>query len=256
MSDIFANRAIVWMAAAAATLGLLFARRFLRIGEPADQTVSIGAVYATFGVIYAVILGQVLVGSWERYEETNAAVVREGDAVDGIVQISRAIPGEDGDRIEAAALAYGRAVVSDEFPSISRGNGPSASAEASLNEMYTFAGQMGIGPNAQDPMLAALISELVDLDDARGERLIGAQRDLPRVMWWTLVAGGIIAVSFIYLFAIQRGWIHFVLVLFLAVTIGLLLSLIQSFNHPFSGPMAINPSQYEARFADEAGDPT
>ena len=250
------SRWIVWLAVALAISGLFLTRRFLRIGEPADQTVSIGAVYATFGVIYAVILGQVLVGSWDRYEATNAAVIREADSVDGIVQLAKGFPGPGGELIQAAAYKYGAAVVDIEFPSMAENQGPAQEAETALNQMYQIAGQMGAGKYATDPMLAAMINELVQLDDARGERLIGAGRQLPSVMWWTLVMGGVIAVGFTYLFVVQRGWIHMILVLFLAGTIGLLLSLIQAFSHPFTGSMAINPNQYHDRYVDEPGDPS
>ena len=72
-----------------ALLGLAVVRRSVPHDRLARHTDVAGYVYAVIGVIYAVILAQVVVAAWEEYRDARAIAAAEANAVLNLARLAQ-----------------------------------------------------------------------------------------------------------------------------------------------------------------------
>lgn len=236
----------------AAVIGALIARRYVSAEALEDHLPAAGAVYATLGVLYAVILGQIVVAAWDRYSAAESAVSNEVGALFSLIRLADALPPGDGEPLRQAAFAYGDAVIDVEWPAMARGEAPSPEAAQALAAMYRAYGAVAAGPLGANPVVAASLTELDALDDARGDRLLASISGIPPLMWLVLVVGGLVTVAFTYMFSVASRTAHLLMVVAVAGTLALLLALVEGLNEPFREPMAIAPEGFAAILEDAA----
>ena len=98
---------------------------------------------------------------------------------------------------------------------------------------------------AGQELYAEGLDQVQRLADARRTRLVAAEESLPAVLWVVLVVGGMVAVSFAYLFGLVNTWAHRLMVVSLAGVIALVLFTIGVLDHPFSGGARIGTGAFE-----------
>jgi hypothetical protein len=72
-----------------------------------------------------------------------------------------------------------------------------------------------------------------------------AEEGNPGVLWVVLIFGGIVAISFTYLFGLESTWAHRLMVVTLAAVIGLVLSTVGALEYPFSGGARIGTGAFD-----------
>jgi hypothetical protein len=87
-------------------------------------------------------------------------------------------------------------------------------------------------------------TQLHDAVDARRSRLLEVREGIPDLLWVVLVVGGVITVSFTYLFGLKSNLAHALMVAALTLLICGILFTIAEFNNPFSGPVGIRPEAF------------
>jgi hypothetical protein len=75
--------------------------------------------------------------------------------------------------------------------------------------------------------------------------LLEAEQGLPVILWVVLIGGGIVVVSFTYLFGLDSTVIHLLMVAALALIISLVLFTVAALNFPFKGDITIGPDAME-----------
>ena len=88
-----------------------------------------------------------------------------------------------------------------------------------------------------------------DLGDARRARLLKAEEGLPAILWVVLLLGGVIVVSFTYLFNLRSTAAHMLMVAALALIIGLVLFTIGALDYPFRGDVRVGPEAFKSVLA-------
>lgn len=243
----------VGLCVAAAVVGLVVVRRRVPHRRLAAHTEVAGYVFATLGVVYAVILGLVVVAVWTEFEEARTAAEQEANALLDLVRLADAWPEAERGPVRAALLAYGRVVVDEEWPAMARGEAPSAAAEADLDEIWRAYAQSEQGVAGDGPRFAESLAQLDALGDARGLRVLASHRGIPGLMWAVLIAGGVLTVGFGYLFGVESGVAHGAMVAALTALIALLLVLVQALNAPFRDPVRLPPAGMERTLRLAAG---
>jgi Protein of unknown function (DUF4239) len=84
-----------------------------------------------------------------------------------------------------------------------------------------------------------------DADDARRSRLLEVREGIPGLLWVVLVVGGVITVTFTYLFGLQSNLAHALMVAALTLVLCGILFTIGEFNNPFSGVAELRPEAFE-----------
>jgi hypothetical protein len=211
-----------------------------------------GFIYAALGVIYAVLLALVVIAVWEEYDAASETVEQEANAVAEIFWLAHRLPEPEGRELQELCRSYAEEVVNVGWPLMEQGRTPSMERSQETSRAWVLiddirASLQEIEPHtkADEELYAEGLDQVQRLADARRMRLVAAQEGIPGVLWAVLIFGGIVAVSFTYLFGLENTWAHRLMVLTLAAVIGLVLFTIGAMEHPFSGGARISTEAFD-----------
>jgi hypothetical protein len=241
---------IVLIAVLVSLAGLALVRRMVPINELEQHTDVAGYVYAVIGVIYAVVLALVVIAAWEEYRDARESAAIEASAVLNLARAANGWPAGDRDEVESALIAYARQVVDDEWPAMARGDyGPTADT-VTVNQLWQALNEAEESANAKSASYEVALQQLGILSEARRNRLLLGQEGLPMSMVVILIIGAVVTVGFAYLFAVDDGRLHALMITSLAVLVVLLLLLQFQLGMPFQGVSAIEPTAMELVLAE------
>jgi hypothetical protein len=230
---------------AAALLGLVVVRRRASPERLAKHTEVAGYVYAVIGVIYGVILAQVVVAAWDQYRDAVAVADAEANTVLNLARLAAAWPEPDRGRVEAALLDYARRVVDIEWPAMEIGDyDPSSQADV-LHDLWQTVSAAGERKSDNIAVYEESLRQLDALNDARRSRVLLGESGLPITMRLTLLLGGVITIGFSYLFAVEDPRLHGLITASLAALVALLLILEYQLETPYQGVSTIPPTAME-----------
>jgi hypothetical protein len=241
---------IVVLAVVVALVGLVVVRRFVPSDQLAQHTDVAGYVYAVIGVIYAVILAFVVIAAWEEYRDARAAVADEASAVLNLAREANGWPAGDRVEVESALVAYARQVVDVEWPAMARGDFDPVNDSVTVNQLWQALNDADASAAAKSASYEVALLQLDDLGEARRNRLLLGQEGLPMSMAVILIIGAVVTVGFAYLFAVDDGRLHALMIASLAVLVSLLLLLQVQLGMPFQGVSAIEPTAMELVLAE------
>jgi hypothetical protein len=243
---------VVCGASTAAVVGLTIVQRLVPATTRKEHNEVAGFIYAALGVIYAVLLALVVIAVWEEFGRARVTVESEANALAEISWLAYSLPEPEGPHLQELARSYAEEVVDDEWPLMEQGRTPSMENTQATPQGWVLiddirATLQGYEPRteAEQELYAAGLDQVQRLADARRTRLVQAQEGLPTVLWVVLVAGGIVAVGFTYLFGLEHTESHALMVASLAGVIALVLFTIGVLDHPFSGGARIEPGALE-----------
>jgi hypothetical protein len=236
---------IVMAAVMLALIGLAVVRRTVPHDRLARHTDVAGYVYAVIGVIYAVILAQVVVAAWEEYRGARAVAAGEANAVLNLARLAQVWPEVDRERVEEALSGYARNVVEVEWPAMAEGEFDASLRSGVVHGLWHAVNEAGARSGNIDPAYAASLQQLDALDEARRSRALLGEGGLPEPMTLTLIVGAVVIVAFSYLFAVDDGWLHGLMTASLALLVALMLLLQYQLETPFEGIAAIEPTAME-----------
>jgi hypothetical protein len=245
MSDLVAFAAVILAGVIAALLGLAIVRRTVPRERLAQHSDIAGYVYAVIGVIYAVILAQVVIAAWEEYRDARTVADNEANAVLNLARLAQTWSEEDRLQLVEALSAYAGHVVDVEWPAMAAGEFDETLHTVLIHNLWQSVNRVGMRASNRDPTYAAALQQLDALDEARRGRVLLGEDHLPQAMTVTLIIGAIVTVGFSYLFAVDDGWIHGLMTASLATLVALLLLLNFQLETPFAGVSRIKPTAME-----------
>lgn len=203
-----------------------------------------GFVYAAIAVLYAVVLGFAVISVWEQYREAESNANQEANAVGNIYRLAAGLPEPSRQVMQQSALSYATAVIEDEWPSLVRGDGPSALAASSLDQLWLSFHEAEFTTPKESAVYAQGLEQLDRLAGLRRERLVQAEGGLLGIMWGVLFGGAALTVFFPCAFGVESRLVHSLVIATLAATLGLLLFLTYDLNHPFRGDVHVQPDGF------------
>jgi hypothetical protein len=199
-----------------------------------------GYLFSAVGVLYAVVLGFVVVVVWQKYDAAVANVEAEVDAVANLYHNVDAYPEALRNRIRADLRAYADIVAGSEWPAMNRGVRIPPTGSAKLEVVAYTVDTFGPTNFKEFAAQQAAIATAERLFDARRSRLIAAVPAVPSVLWFALVAGALAMVAFCYIFGVENRPTQLLMTAILVGLIGILFMVISEFSTPFSGSVRIS----------------
>jgi hypothetical protein len=200
-----------------------------------------GFILAVIGVVYAVLLAFVAIGTWERFNQAEARSYEEAEALATVYRDAESFPNPE--PLRAMLRAYAHSVIDVEWPRMRRGE-RAAGSNALLESADRYVRHLPVGSvGAQDvhaEMLSAMNTALADRETRLTIDFIG----INSIMWVVLVAGAYITVAFTYLFSFERKVMQQLMIGGLSLTIGLVLFLVVGLDYPFRGSIAVGPDAF------------
>jgi hypothetical protein len=199
-----------------------------------------GFMFATVGVLYAVLLAFAVIVVWEKSAEAEKAVAEEAGAAATLYRLADGIGGVSVAVVREALTHYIRSAVDEDWPAMER-RGLSHATTRALDGLY--AAVLTFTPNDArgTALLEASLRQLDAVTEARRKRTIMANGAVPGVLWFVLVGGAVLTVGFTLFFGTESLRVQ-------AVTTGILgflifagLLVIVTFDEPFSGPVMVHP---------------
>jgi hypothetical protein len=194
----------------------------------------------------ALVLAFSLLQAEANFREVNEIVAREADTFDlAARQLERSdLP--DATQARARLVAYGQAIVTEEWPQLVHGHGT-----PHINGLYAtlLRSAMALEPSSprQQTARADLLRSLDLLGDLRDRRVAAAKVRLPTSFW---VAIGTMALICTLLAAGASTTVaHRLATLLPAAALGVLIALVIIIDAPFKGQTAVRPDELQQALA-------
>jgi Protein of unknown function (DUF4239) len=228
---------IVGATLALSLAGLALTRRFVDAETCRAHHDVAGFIYATVGVLYAVLLAFAAVIVWQDSDKAAEILHREATAIADLNHGVGLLPVEFAGAVRGQIKAYVTALVEDEWPQMRRGQ-RSAKASEALRTLFASFGRFEPGTKQQETIYVAAFEELRRISEGRRLRLFAAEHGLHPVVWWVLILGAAITIAYTYLFAPRSVILHAVMTSALGASIGIIFFLIFALDYPFQDPGA------------------
>jgi uncharacterized membrane protein len=234
----------VFMPVLVAVAGLVLVQRLVPPERRVGQNDVAGFIFAVLRVAYAVLLAFVVIAVWEEYKTAQTNVESEAHELAGVYFVASRLPEPDRTRIQDLARTYTRVVVEEEWPMMEQGQ-TSPQADSLLRQLTLKILQFEPHTKGEQVLYELEQTQLHDAADARRSRLLEVREGIPDLLWVVLVVGGVITVSFTYLFGLKSNVAHALMVAALTLLICGILFTIGEFNYPFSGVVEIRPDAFK-----------
>lgn len=241
---------IVIIAIGFATGGVLLGRRVLHRHVAAFHNEVVISLFATASVVYAVLLGFLVVVVWEGYDSAHKNVAEEAASLVAIYRLTYGMQGPHGIESRRLIREYADAVINDEWPTMGKANAGSMRARHDIGELDRQFSRLTPVQKAADSEVDAqfLATKSIIVAD-RNRRLLEAADNIPWVMWLGALGGGAIVMVMSFFIYMEQAWPHVLMASLAASLIGLLLFIMIVLSRPFNGPLALSPEHFEQALA-------
>lgn len=185
-----------------------------------------GFIFATAGVIYAVLLGFTVIIVLEQY----------------LAHDTSSFPEPARGQIHDQLRAYAQVVINKEWKTIDEGtleHEESTGAQAAINTMWSI--YQSLPPSQVNPHTT---NSLDNLSTQRAIRLQSNVAALPDVLWFGLVLGGLVMICYCLALHMKNVQLHAALTALLAGLIAIGLWIIVMINHPFAGDLHVSTDAF------------
>jgi hypothetical protein len=223
--------------------GVLLVHRFVDIKTLKSHHDIAGPIFATIGVVYAVMLSYVLIIVWQQFDKTNSNVVQEANLYADIYRDSNGLSEPFKSQFIAANEKYLNAVINDEWGKMAVGQ-RSLEAQRDSDDVWKLAGSFEPKTEGEKIFFSEMLYRMNDAGELRRQRLLDAQTGIHPMLWFILLFGGIITVVFSFFFGSENLKAQLIMTTLLAVLIVLILFTILIMDYPFSGDMIVSPDAF------------
>lgn len=232
--------AIVAMVVAAVVVLHALLQRRLRTEVFRRHNDVTGYLFSAVGILYAVLLGFVVVVVWQKYDTTTDNVQDEANAAADLYHVVDGLPAATRDAVRRDLERYARLVVGVEWP-VMAGSGDVADTGANILDDASYRiDSVEPGTTRASNAQQAAMGDVVRVMDARRQRLIHAAPAVPWLLWFALVAGAVAMVAFCFIFGVDNRPAQLLMTAILVGLIGILFVVIYEFATPFSGSVIIS----------------
>ena len=234
---------ILSLSVAISVIGVLWVRRHVPLHKLKAHNDIAGPMFNTLGVIYAVLLAFVVIAVWQNYNEAKSGMTNEVTCYAEMYRDLNGLPDHFRLPTMDALDNYIRAVVTDEWPKMARGE-RSLQVEALAKQFWTVF--TVFEPESENDKIyyAEALTRLNNAVEYRRERLVNSQTGIHPVIWFVLIVGGIITIVFTFFFGSENLLAQLIMTSLLAVVISMILFTIMVLDYPFTGSVGIKPDAF------------
>ena len=246
MSLVWAGLVVVVVTALAIT-AMLLVRRRAPAGSRFEDGDRAAGVFGVLATGFAVLLGFVVFLAFESFDTSRSGAEAEAQIVTQQFETAQLFPVTVRARLSGDLLCYARTVIHEEWPKMESGT-----IGDSLNPwVFTmFRTLMTVKPKSpsEQAAYAKWLDERADREDARADRVHGAEGVIPVPLWIVLVLSAAIIFLFMLFFAdsAERAVVQATMIGGVAIVITSTLLVVLFLNNPYhSGVGGLRPVAME-----------
>lgn len=231
-----------WLAAAvlvlvvtvAVVVKLLARRRAPDPGWFIDSTRAAGAL-TVIGSMFAVLLAFTIFYALQNYQRARDGGSMEAIATSELHNVADVLEGHDGTRLHGHLICYSRAVVSDEWPAMRRGETSPAVQHWIDMTVKDFAATTPTNAQ-QEAAYSQFFDQQAERRDGRRARLAEAEPSVPLPLWIVLGIGATAILAYMCVQADRResAAVQAVPIAFVAALVTSALLVVGFLDHPFA----------------------
>ena len=229
-----------------ATGGVLAGRRLIHPHVAEGHNDVLVPLFLTAGVIYAVLLGFMVVAVWESYDEAHATAAEEAATLVPLYRQTNDMAPAPGAKMRELIRAYAEAVATDEWHSLETTGHASEKARRITGDIMREYGTLSPATKIREIIDAQFLSTFSQLLVDRNKRLMQATESLSWIMWLGAVGGGVIVVGMCFILYMDTWWPQMLMAGVMSALIGMLLFMMAVLSRPFVGPLALEPAPFES----------
>jgi len=226
---------------------LAFAVRRLGAAEGrSENNEPLGQVFTIVGGLHAVLLAFVLISLFDAASTAGEDSIREANALVAVDWAGDSLPEPARSQIHELTRRYMDTVIEQEWPRLRAAQPVDDTGRAQLDELRLAIERAGTIDEWQHERRLQAADRLLEIHQARQDRLDASSDGVGLVVWYALVAGSVLAMSLPYLFGGTRLATHVAMVAVLAATITLLMFAIYQMQNPYSGGASVEPDAFRS----------
>jgi len=202
-----------------------------------------GFIFATLGVIYAVILAFTVVVTWGDFDKANEITNKEANCIASLYQNTTPFPAEFRERLKGELKEYVNAIVSDEWQKMAKGQRSSQVEEIQEKLVRLYSGFQPKN-EIQKIFLVESVKKMNEASEMRRLRLVYASTGIHPILYAILIVGSFITIAFTMLFGTENHIEQLIMTASLAAMIAFSLFTIIALDYPFTGTFSIEPDVF------------
>jgi Protein of unknown function (DUF4239) len=220
-------------------------RRRVSAQELREQQEVAGFLVAVVAVIYAVVLGFIVVTASIAFDSAQRNADAEAGDVADIAGLSRLLDEPQRSALHRLIGQYAFEVRDVEWGMLSREQVDLKARDTLFQVLYTFELPIKRSPDvdvalSKSAIRQHVLEEIHDLRDHRRQRLIDAKSHLPSVMYLALFLGAIFVVAFAFLFGVENAVLQLSMTFIVTASISMLVALVFMLDRPYAGTYHVN----------------
>jgi hypothetical protein len=240
---------MLFLFTALAMTGPFLVRRRVRLERLRGNNEVAGFKFAVIGVLYAVLLAFVVIISWERFYDAEKALTAEAGTAATIYRLSRGLEQASAAALRADMSAYLNSVLTDEYPAMARGRSSPVTTRV-LSDLYDVVVRYRPSDLRDSDLQKDLLSELDELTRARRERLVMSEGTVPSVIWFVLLLGAALTISFTFFFGTENLVSQSLMTGVLAAVILSAVLVVIALDRPYTGAVIVSNEPIRAVLED------
>lgn len=249
MPPVFVLFMLVLLFATIGVGGTFLYRNFIRLNTRRAGNEEVGTVFGIVGGLYGLLLGFVVYLVWDSFNSAHVNTNQEGSLALGLYRSIRYYP--DSSRITPllnAYKAYVYHVVNHEYPRMEAMQPSTKEDRQVFDSVYIYLEKVNTG----DSRMEQMFEQLDELATYRSLRQLDAVTEIPGAIWLVLLSGGFLVLVFAMILDVESSPLHSVANGLLSTFIGLIIYIILILDHPFTGRLKIEPTEYRQILVMEA----
>jgi hypothetical protein len=213
----------------------------VRIKYARSHNEIVGYVFVILGGFYALLLGFVVLFVWDALNQAQNNADREGSLAMGLYRNIKYFP--DSNQVKPlmnSYLIYVHSVAEQEYPAMEQMKELNGLNRKSFNGVFKQMEKI----ESKDPRVDQMLRQLNELATYRALRQMSYASEIPSEIWVPLFLGAFIILFCSMLVHMESIRIHILVNTLLAAFIGLVIYIIITIDHPFTGSMRIKADEY------------
>ncbi|MGO9606808.1 MAG: DUF4239 domain-containing protein [Candidatus Binataceae bacterium] len=233
--------------------GLYIVRRLVPVDHLQRNHEVAGVTFGVLGAFYGLVLAFVIVAAWERFNQANVNSHEEATALESLYKLGAGFSEPMRTQLDSAVLEYTHNVVEKEWPQMA--NNTYRAEKGRALKLWSVILSYHTADSREQMLVDKAIDQLNIIGQARNERILFYDDDLPSVVWLIIYLGCAITIGFGYFFGSNVFRAQAAMCAFFSIMLGITILAILELAHPYQGTVTITdePFRYALSRMEEVG---
>lgn len=227
-----------------AVFGMIMVRRRVDLAELRMHHEVADPLLSVIGTLFSVLLGFLVAGAMERFDEARLNVQEEAGAVADIFRVAEGLPAQLRTQVQNKCMVYVDTIIGEEWHMMEQKK-PSERAWKTYGELWRAVSTYEPATQGQSNLHQALLEAISKLGNYRILRFAAMSNQLPPGMWVVVLAGAVATIAFTYFFGIKNLRVQMLMTSLVATILSLNVFLLANYDYPFSGDIHVSPAAFE-----------